>query len=175
MYPDFTLLAQQPEKDKLKNSTTIPLQPPGKLHCLVEEPQEVIIAILQVFIWGFVWVGYFNGFCDVLVGGSWHGQPRVQPLIFPLTGSDECAGTHRLLFRCPPVRVALDVFPWMCFFCFGLLNNILGGFLKWWVSPTNPWVFPTKNDDFGVFLGVPPFSETPIYRFWRSFKTYIDI
>ena len=24
------------------------------------------------------------------------------------------------------------------------------GFLKWWVSPTNPWVFPTKNNHFGV-------------------------
>ena len=23
--------------------------------------------------------------------------------------------------------------------------------------------FPTKNDHFGVFLGVPPFKETPIY------------
>ena len=26
------------------------------------------------------------------------------------------------------------------------LYFIYGGFLKWWVSPTNPWVFPTKND-----------------------------
>ena len=34
------------------------------------------------------------------------------------------------------------------------------GFLKWCVSPTT-MVFPTKNDDFGVFLGVPPFKETP--------------
>ena len=25
-----------------------------------------------------------------------------------------------------------------------------------------PFVFPPKNNDFGVFLGVPPFKETPI-------------
>ena len=24
------------------------------------------------------------------------------------------------------------------------------GFLQWWVSPTNPWGFPTQNDHFGV-------------------------
>ena len=24
--------------------------------------------------------------------------------------------------------------------------------------------FPTKNDHFGVFWGLPPFSETPIWR-----------
>ena len=30
---------------------------------------------------------------------------------------------------------------------------IYRGFLKWWVSPTNPWGFPTKNDHFGVFWG----------------------
>jgi len=33
-----------------------------------------------------------------------------------------------------------------------------GGFLKWWVSPTNHGVFPTKNDHFGVIWGVPPFK-----------------
>ena len=38
-----------------------------------------------------------------------------------------------------------------------------GGFLKWWVSPTNPWGFPTKNDhDLGCEMGVPLFLETPI-------------
>ena len=37
-----------------------------------------------------------------------------------------------------------------------------GGFLKWWVSPTNPLVFPTKNDQpLGCEMGVPPFKETP--------------
>ena len=43
-----------------------------------------------------------------------------------------------------------------------------GGFLKWWVSPTNPWGFPTKNDHFGVCeMGVPPFKETPMYLLYR--------
>ena len=32
-----------------------------------------------------------------------------------------------------------------------------GGFLKWWVSPTNPSVFLLKNAHFGVAIG-----ETPI-------------
>ena len=42
--------------------------------------------------------------------------------------------------------------------------NDCGGFLKWWVSPTNPWGFPTKNHHFGgVKWGVPPFKETPMY------------
>ena len=36
----------------------------------------------------------------------------------------------------------------------------MGGFLKWWYPTTMG--FPTKNDHFGVFLGVPPFKETPI-------------
>ena len=26
-----------------------------------------------------------------------------------------------------------------------------------------PMGFPTKSDDFGLFWGVPPFKETPIY------------
>ena len=30
-------------------------------------------------------------------------------------------------------------------------RGLIGAFLKWWVSPTNPWGFPTKNDHFGVF------------------------
>ena len=32
-----------------------------------------------------------------------------------------------------------------------------GGFLKWWVSPTNPWVFLLKMIIF-FFWGVPPFK-----------------
>ena len=40
-----------------------------------------------------------------------------------------------------------------------------GRFLKWWVSPTNAWGFPTKNAWFWGVLGVPPFKETPIS--WR--------
>jgi len=36
-----------------------------------------------------------------------------------------------------------------------------GDFLKWWYPTTMD--FPTKIDHFGVFLGVPPFKETPIY------------
>ena len=30
-------------------------------------------------------------------------------------------------------------------------------FLKWWVSPTNPWVFLLKLISTGVEIGVPPF------------------
>jgi len=37
-----------------------------------------------------------------------------------------------------------------------------GGFLKWWVYPTNPWVFLLKMIILGWRLGVPPFKETPI-------------
>ena len=33
-----------------------------------------------------------------------------------------------------------------------------GGFLKWWVSPTNPWGFPTKMIILGWRLGVSPFK-----------------
>ena len=40
-------------------------------------------------------------------------------------------------------------------------NFVLGGFLKWWVSPTTIG-FPTRNDHFGCEMGVPPFKETPI-------------
>ena len=53
-------------------------------------------------------------------------------------------------------------------------NNIGGQLLKWWVSPTNPWVFPTKNDQHlgcGDWGGNPPFKETPnivaqLYQFF---------
>ena len=38
-----------------------------------------------------------------------------------------------------------------------------GGFLKWWVSPTNPWVFLLKMIILGCEMGVPPFEETSIY------------
>ena len=44
---------------------------------------------------------------------------------------------------------------------FQCASSINGGFLKRWVSPTTMG-FPTKNDHFEVFLGVPPFKETPI-------------
>ena len=40
---------------------------------------------------------------------------------------------------------------------------IYRGFLKWWYPTTIG--FLTKNDHFGVFLGVPPFKETPIYLY----------
>ena len=36
-----------------------------------------------------------------------------------------------------------------------------GGFLKWWYPTTMG--FPTKNYHFGVFWGVPPFKETPLW------------
>ena len=41
-----------------------------------------------------------------------------------------------------------------------------GGFLQWWYPTTIG--FPTKNDHFGVFWGVPPFKETPIWPFLVS-------
>ena len=47
-----------------------------------------------------------------------------------------------------------------------------GGFLKWWVSPTNPWGFPTKMIILGWRLGVSPFKETPkswVFDFWVDF------
>ena len=36
--------------------------------------------------------------------------------------------------------------------------DVYGVFLKWWVSPTNPWVFPTKNDHFGMFPKIRVFT-----------------
>ena len=39
-----------------------------------------------------------------------------------------------------------------------------GGFLKWWVSPTNHRFFLLKIIIFGCEMGVPPFKETPIYE-----------
>ena len=46
---------------------------------------------------------------------------------------------------------------------------ILGGFLKWWVSPTGPWVLfrNKKGSPLGVWNGgkTPPFKETPKYQF----------
>ena len=41
---------------------------------------------------------------------------------------------------------------------------LYGCFLKWWVSPTNPWVFLLKMIILGCELGVPPFKETPIWN-----------
>ena len=38
---------------------------------------------------------------------------------------------------------------------------LYGGFLKWWVSPTNPWVFLLKMIILGWRLGIQPFKETP--------------
>ena len=43
--------------------------------------------------------------------------------------------------------------PWASGFSKQLLLDPNGCFLKWWVSPTGPWVFPTKNDHFGVEIG----------------------
>ena len=43
-----------------------------------------------------------------------------------------------------------------------ILQQIYGCFLKWWYPTTMG--FPTKNDHFVVFWGVPPFKETPIWR-----------
>ena len=38
-----------------------------------------------------------------------------------------------------------------------------GGFLKWWVSPTGPWVFLLEMIKTWGVLGVPPLKETPIW------------
>ena len=42
-------------------------------------------------------------------------------------------------------------------------KDIWGWTLKWWVSPTKPMGFPTKNDQLWGCFGVPPFKETPIW------------
>jgi len=36
----------------------------------------------------------------------------------------------------------------------------IGGFLKWWVSPTSIG-FPTENDQFGVFWGYHHLRKHP--------------
>ena len=41
--------------------------------------------------------------------------------------------------------------------------QICGGFLKWWYPTTMG--FPTKNDHFGVFWGIPPFTETSMWTY----------
>ena len=50
-----------------------------------------------------------------------------------------------------------------------LVVGLYGGFLKWWVSPTNPWVFLLKMIILGCEMGVPPFKETPIWQLWMCF------
>ena len=42
------------------------------------------------------------------------------------------------------------------------MNVYILGFPKMVGFPNKPLGFPTKNYHFGVFLGVPPFKETPI-------------
>ena len=39
----------------------------------------------------------------------------------------------------------------------------MGGFLKWWVSPTNPWVFLLKMDHMGVFWGYHHLRKHPYW------------
>ena len=60
----------------------------------------------------------------------------------------------------------INRFCWWSSRVFSFRGMLYGGFLKWWVSPTNPWVFLLKNDQhLGCEMGVPPFKETPIS--WR--------
>ena len=153
IYPYSTLLAQQPEKDKKKTEPQFSCKLLANHTVWLKNHKRSLIAILRVCIWGFVWVVDIYGFWWCFLGGYMAWSPRVATLIFPLTGSDECAGTHRLLFRCPPVRVALDVF------LFGLwvVKQHIGGFPKMVGFPNNPWVFLQKNDHFVVFWGVPAF------------------
>ena len=49
--------------------------------------------------------------------------------------------------------------------------QLVGGFLKWWVSPTNPWGFPTKKDHFGVFWGYHHLRKHPVCSFRRPKKS----
>ena len=187
MYPYFTLLAQQPEKDKKKNSTKIPLQTPGKLPCLVDSNHKrSLIAILRLFILG-ICIGSdtvggrnpapvdmvniplftdFTGFHTCLVVQDffhqqylrffllfsgwmiWHGHLEFSHAdFFSLTGSDECAGTHRLLFRGPPVRVAPDVFSLDVLFCFSKKIT------------THPWSTPQA-------IPLPNYETIPFTTFW---------
>ena len=42
------------------------------------------------------------------------------------------------------------------------MANPYGGFLKWWVSLTNPWVFSLlKIVILGCEMGVPPLRKHP--------------
>ena len=54
-----------------------------------------------------------------------------------------------------------------------LLNDYMGGFLKWWVSPTTMG-FPTKNDHFGVFWGYHHLRKHP-YISWYVCIWYVYI
>jgi len=52
--------------------------------------------------------------------------------------------------------------------------HIYGCFLKWWVSPTDPWVFLLKRIILGCEMGVPAFKETPhIIVKKLSYKVYV--
>ena len=58
---------------------------------------------------------------------------------------------------------------------FPKMQETTGGFLKWWVSPTTPWVFLLKLIILGCEMGVPPFTETPNWKhywfwFWGWFS-----
>ena len=49
----------------------------------------------------------------------------------------------------------------------GKVSTDMGRVLEWWVSPTNPWGFPTENDQhLGWRLGVAPFKERPTWQ-WK--------
>ena len=122
------------EKDKLKSSTKIPLQPPGILPCLVDSNHKRSES-------RFIFLRFLWWFCSWIYGMV---TEIVQRWFFPLKGSDECAGTHRLLFRCPPVGLPWMFFPGCVFFVCGLLNNIWGvsknrGTPKWMVYNGKPY------------------------------------
>ena len=42
------------------------------------------------------------------------------------------------------------------------MHILYGGFLKWWISSTTPWVFLLKMIILGCEMGVPPFQVTSI-------------
>ena len=48
-----------------------------------------------------------------------------------------------------------------------VIIGISGCFLKWWVSPTNPWAFLLKMISTWGVLGIPPCKERPISDLWN--------
>jgi len=53
--------------------------------------------------------------------------------------------------------------------------HVYGCFQKWWVSPTNPWGSPTKNDHFGAEIGgTPIFGNTHVYFISKKSLTLGD-
>ena len=89
---------------------------------------------------------YIVGYYDVIVKYYWTIQ---DPMVSHQVLHDTCnmlydiCGRNRLGHDGPSLKTKVcqhDKYSLSCL----LVNTWLGGFLKWWVSPTNPWVFLLK-------------------------------